>query len=47
MAVDGTIVATAPTVEHRVFSVLLPHPAKRIALYDIESNGGLRLLQTG
>ena len=44
VAVDGTIVATAPTVEHRVFSVVLPHPAKRTVLYDIESNGRLRLL---
>jgi hypothetical protein len=44
VAVDGKIVATAPTVEHRVFSVLLPKPAERVALYEIEPNGRLRLL---
>jgi hypothetical protein len=44
VAVDGTIVATAPTVEHRVFSLLLPRPARNVVLYEIERDGRLRLL---
>jgi Sulfatase len=49
-AVDGTIVATAPTVEHSVFSVLLPKSpgGGRLAVYAIERKDGrvrLRALQ--
>jgi hypothetical protein len=44
IAVDGTIVATAPTVKHGLISAVIPERSGRVAVYEIEGQGHLRLL---